>query len=79
MTAKQRENLTLVYRENLEGDIIAALSEQTGLPRREAMDVYYRSKLSEQISNGSFGIDNLDPKNLAADLIENESDLIRAV
>lgn len=79
MNAKQFANLTLVFRENLEGDIIAALSDQTGLPIRKAMDVYYRSKLSEQISDGAFGIDNLDPKNLADDLIENETDLIRAV
>ena len=37
------------------------------------MDVYYSSKLAEQIANGSYGIENMDAKYLAEDLIENES------
>ena len=72
-----RDNLTAVYRENLEEDIIAALSEQAGISMREAMDAFYRSRLSAQISAGQYGIDNLDPKYLATDLLENESALFR--
>ena len=40
--------------------------------RRKAFDIYYSSKLAEQISNDSYGIENMDAKYLAEDLIENE-------
>ena len=72
MTESLRQNLTAVYRENLEGDIIATLAELAGISVRRAMDVFYRSRLASQISEGRYGIDNLDPKYLAADLLENE-------
>ena len=36
------------------------------------MEKYYSSKLAKQIENGENGIENLDYKNLAEDLIENE-------
>lgn len=36
------------------------------------MTVYYNSKLNSQIEQGLYGIENLDYKNLAEDLIENE-------
>ena len=40
------------------------------------MDKYYFSKLAKQIESSENGIENLDYKNLAEDLIENElSDL----
>ena len=42
---------------------------------RKAFDIYYTSKLSEQISNSSYGIENLDARYLAEDLIENEPEL----
>ena len=38
-------------------------------------DLYYSSKLAEQISNDSYGIENMDAKYLAEDLIENEPEL----
>ena len=75
MTDTLRDNLTAVFRENLENDLIAILAERTRMPIREAMDAYYRSKLSEQVSAGKFGIDNLDPKYLVEDLLENEPSL----
>ena len=37
--------------------------------------LYYKSKLSAQIANREQGIENLDAKYLAEDLIENESEL----
>ena len=40
-----------------------------------AFDIYYSSKLAEQISNDSYGIENMDAKYLAEDLIENEPDI----
>ena len=36
---------------------------------------FYSSKLAEQISNDSYGIENMDAKYLAEDLIENEPKL----
>ena len=69
----QGESFLAFYRENLEEDIIAALAEEAGISLREAMDLYYGSALSGQIETGRHGIDNLSPKYLAADLLENES------
>ncbi len=35
----------------------------------------HKSKLSEQIQSGKYGIENMDYKYLAEDLIENEPEL----
>lgn len=48
---------------------------ETGINLRKAFDIYYSSKLAEQISNDSYGIENMDAKYLAEDLIENEPEL----
>ena len=61
--------------EDLENDIINAISEIKGIDLRKAFDIYYSSKLAEQISKGSYGIENMDAKYLAEDLIENEPDI----
>ena len=47
-----------------------------GIDLRKAFDIYYSSKLAEQISNDSYGIENMDAKYLAEDLIENEPELL---
>lgn len=74
MNAPTQENAYLAfYRENLEGDVISALADAAGISLREAMDLYYGSALSGQIETGRYGIDNLSPKYLAADLLENEA------
>lgn len=65
------------YKQNLEESIIDYLSEIKKIDLRTAMSIYYKSKLSEQIEKGMYGIDNLDYKNLAEDLIENESELFK--
>jgi hypothetical protein len=36
------------------------------------MDIYYHSRLAEQIEEGKYGIENMDYKYLVQDLIENE-------
>ena len=41
------------------------------------MDVYYNSRLSEQINDGVYGIDNMDYRYLVQDLIENEPELLK--
>ncbi len=68
-------DLEVVYKQNLEAGIIEHLSKIKKISARQAMDVYYKSKLSEQIQSGEYGIENLDYKYLAEDLIENEPEL----
>ena len=64
-----------IYIENLEQDIIKSIAEMKHLDLRQAMDIFYKSKLSAQITNRELGIENLDAKYLAEDLIENEPEL----
>jgi len=68
-------DLEAVYIENLEQDIIKNIAALKNLDLRKAMDIYYKSKLSNQIANREQGIENLDAKYLAEDLIENEQNL----
>ena len=70
-----KKTLEEVYKQNLENDIINAISEIKGIDLRKAFDIYYSSKLAEQISNGSYGIENMDAKYLAEYLIDNEPDI----
>ncbi len=72
MTPQKLEKL---YREILEEKIIAFLAKEKCISFRKSMEIYYKSRLSEQIYIGAYGIDNLDPKYLVEDLIENEPDL----
>ncbi|MBQ9395694.1 MAG: hypothetical protein IJU23_09310 [Proteobacteria bacterium] len=67
--------LDKVYKERLDEKIIAYLAEVKHLSNREAMDIYYRSRLSQEIHDGCCGIENLDHKYLVNDLIENEPEL----
>ena len=66
------KEIDFIYKQNLESDIIEYLSQRLKIDLRDAMEKYYSSKLANQIENGENGIDNLDYKNLAEDLIENE-------
>ena len=71
----ERHDIEVVYRRELETDLIEYLAKIKGLSLRKATDVYYKSKLSEMIQTGQYGIDNLDFKYLAEDLVENEPEL----
>ena len=64
-----------IYKQNLENDIIKAIPQMKGIELRKAFDIYYSSKLASQIADGSNGIENMDAKYLAEDLIENEQEL----
>ena len=64
------------YKERLEERIIACLSEKAGISLDEAIDVYYASRLAHQIEEGKLGLENMDCKYLAEDLIENEAELL---
>ena len=70
-----KEQLEEVYKQNLENDIISSVSEMKEIDLRKAFDIYYSSKLAEQVANDSYGIENMDAKYLAEDLIENEPEL----
>lgn len=72
-----RKQISEVYRQNLENDIIKAIADIKQLNLRKAFDIYYSSKLAGQIANGSYGIENLDAKYLAEDLLENEPELLQ--
>jgi len=65
-------DVSSVYKKELEQDIIVQLSQKKGLALDVAMDVYYRSRLAQQISDGTYGIEYLSSSYLADDLIENE-------
>ena len=71
------EDLTAVYRQNLEESIIACLAKMKTLDLRKAMDIYYKSRLARQINAGKYGIDNMDARYLAEDLLENEPELFK--
>ena len=70
-----REMLTEIYKQNLETEIIKVVAAEKDINLRRAFDIYYSSKLAGQIADGSYGIENLDAKYLAEDLIENEPEL----
>lgn len=70
-----KKNLEEVYKQNLEENIIYIIAEMKGIELRKAFDIYYSSKLAEQIEKGRYGIENMDAKYLAEDLIENEPEL----
>jgi len=65
-------DVSSVYKKELEQDIIVQLAQKKNLALDMAMDVYYRSRLAQQISDGTYGIEYLSSSYLADDLIENE-------
>ena len=70
-----KKQLTEIYKQNLESDIIVNLAKMKNIEIRKAFDIYYSSRLANQIANGDWGIENMDAKYLAEDLIENEAEL----
>jgi len=68
-------DVSSVYKKELEQDVIALLAKRKSMSLGQAMDVYYRSRLAQQVSDGTFGIEYLSPSYLVDDLIENEPEL----
>ena len=64
-----------IYKQNLEDNIITQIAKVKNISLRDALNIYYKSRLARQINDGSYGIENMDYKYLANDLIENESEL----
>lgn len=71
MKNNQKE-LEKFYIQTLDNDIIGYLAEKQNVDIRLAMDIYYKSLLCDQIHKGENGVQYLDYKYLAEDLIENE-------
>ena len=46
-----KKQLEEVYKQNLENDIISAISQMKRVDLRKAFDIYYSSKLAEQIQH----------------------------
>lgn len=76
---RSKKDIDYVYKQNLEESIIEYLSKEKKLELRQAMDIYYQSRLAKQIEQGTYGIENMDYKYLAQDLIENEPDLFEDI
>ena len=74
-----KNSLEIVYKQSLEDNIIEYLSEIKKIDLRRAADLYYHSKLAEQISQGMYGIENMDYKYLVQDMIENEWELFSQI
>lgn len=72
MTTEISQNLEEIYIQSLETNLIGYLAERLHIDNREALNIYYHSKLCQQIHEGSFDIQYLDYKYLAEDLIKNE-------
>lgn len=64
------------YLQSLEERLITYLAKSLDIDLRKSMDIYYKSRLCYQIENKEYGIENMDFKYLAEDLIENEHELI---
>jgi len=69
------KELNAQYKSSLENDIISHLAKVKNLDIRSAFDIYYSSRLAQQIESGAYGIENMDYKYLVEDLIESESEL----
>lgn len=74
-----KKNIDYIYKQNLEESIIEYLSKEKKLELRQAMDIYYQSKLAKQIEQGAYGIENMDYKYLTQDFIENEPELFEDI
>ena len=73
--ALDKTELRDIYIMFLEEGIIKALAEMKRIDNRLAMEKYYMSKLCKQIGSGKYGVEYMDYKYLANDLIENEPEL----
>jgi energy-converting hydrogenase A subunit M len=69
------DTMHVLYQTHHDEDIIKVLAEKIHIDLRQAMDIYYKSKLARQIDAGEYGIQYLDARYLADDLIENEPEL----
>jgi CRISPR/Cas system-associated protein Csx1 len=77
--AVDKTDLRNTYLTFLEEDIIKELAALLDVDNRIAMELYYKSKLCQQIGSGKYDIEYMDSKYLANDLIENEPELLEGI
>lgn len=77
MKLEENKNMENFYFQSLDVKIIEYLSEILKIEKFAALEIYYKSKLCDQIHKGENNIQYLDFKNLVEDLIENESELFK--
>ena len=70
-----KKELRDVYITSLEEKVIKEIANIEDVDNRVAMEIYYKSRLCLQIYSGEYGIEYMDYKYLANDLIENEPEL----
>lgn len=63
------------YQEGLEERLIAYLAKENKISLEKAMDIYYRSDMSQKIHDGMYGVQYLDYKVLAQVLMDTEPNL----
>ena len=73
--AVDKAELRNIYLTLLEEDIIKELAIVKSIDNRVAMEIYYSSRLCEQINSGEYGIEYMDYRYLVNDLLENEPKL----
>ena len=60
---------------NQDTEIVTLLAERLNIDAEEALRIYYSSRLAEQINEGAYGIQYMDPVYLVEDLLENEPEV----
>lgn len=69
------EILEKYYQERLEERLIARLAKVKNLSLEQAMDIYYHSRLAQNIHDGAYDVQYLDYKVLVQILLDTEPDL----
>lgn len=67
--------LEKLYKESLEENLVEYIAEKKKLSFEDAMDRYYKSNMSSNISDGRYGIQYLDYRHLGELLFETEPEL----
>lgn len=79
ITPQTLTKLETLRKEHLESDLIALIADQYDMTTADAMKLYYSSQLSQQVADGSYGIEQLDARYLLDDLQRHEPQLFRTV
>ena len=67
--------LERIYKESLEENLVEYIAEKKNISFEDAMDRYYKSNMSSNISDGRYGIQYLDYRHLGELLFETEPEL----
>lgn len=69
LTPDQLESLETLRKETVEKQIIASIAESKHVDTTEAARIYYNSRIASLIANGDAGVQYLDSKNLADEVL----------